>query len=174
MTRGRASVRAILDTLGSHRPRAERAAVARLVRVRGRVWPALERAARAHRNAHARGVALAALAQRNPRRARPVLLRALGDRTMVVRLRALIGLNRSPWSPAVARAVAELLRDPSGGIRVNAVDALARRRVRSAAAALERALRDEKGYVRDHAARALSALGDRRGLPRSAPSRLGR
>jgi len=48
-----------------------------------------------------------------------------------------------------------LTKDPSGGVRVNAIDALARVQARGAAAAILRALRDPKWYVRAPAFAAL-------------------
>ena len=60
-------------------------------------------------------------------------------------------------SPDLGRALLPLLRDPSGGIRVNAIDAIARLRVPGCTRALVSMTKDEKWYVRVAALRALAA-----------------
>ncbi len=78
---------------------------------------------------------------------------------MTVRLHALLALDRNAWGPGARAAVLRLLRDPSGGVRVNAIDVLARHRVRGATGPLTRCLRDEKPYVRLRAADVLARIG---------------
>lgn len=84
-------------------------------------------------------------------------------------LRGLGRLRLAETAPAIAR----LLADPSGGVRVNAIDALLRVGRPGSAAALSRALADERWYVRQLAARACGALSvpsARRALERLASS----
>lgn len=104
-------------------------------------------------------MSVAALARLDGSRSQPALIRALRDRTMVVRLHALVALHRHAWGPAARPAVTTLLRDPSGGVRGNTVRILGLHRERSAARAIARSLRDEKWYVRQQAAAALGQVG---------------
>ncbi len=158
-----ADARKLLDGLGSHSSTKEHAVIRALNRLGEDVFPDLIEALHRHRNAHARGVAAAALV-RFGGRARPALLLALRDPAMAVRLHALLALDRL-WTPSLAPAVIPLLRDPSGGVRVNTVDVLARHEVRRAGGALRTALRDPAWYVRQHAAAALGDLGGRGSRP---------
>ena len=148
---------AILSRLGSHSGTKERRAVQRLRRLGRHAFPALIEALKHHPNANARSVAACALSYLGSR-SRPALYRALGDRSMTVRLHALIGLDRN-WTPRAAARVIRLLKDPSGGVRVNAVAVLGRHRVKRAVGSLVRALRDEKSYVRSAAKEALGQIG---------------
>jgi len=153
-----ALARQIIAGLGSHAPAAERRAVRRLVRLGPTARPMLRATLREHPNAHARAVAAVALARIDGARARSTLIGALSDRTMVVRLHALMALGRLAWGRAAAAAVVGLLRDPSGGVRGNAIDVLVARNERRAARAIASCLGDAKWYVRQHAARALGRL----------------
>lgn len=159
--RSGAAVSAILDELGSHSPSTERAALRRLVGLGRGSLGALAGASITHRNAFARALAVAALARLDGKSSHRSIRRALRDRTMVVRLHALVALHRHAWGPAAPRAVTRLLRDPSGGVRGNAVRILGLHRERSAARAIARSLRDEKWYVRQQAAAALGQVGSR-------------
>jgi HEAT repeat protein len=85
------------------------------------------------------------------KKAAPLLVKALKDERMTVRLHALLGLAKMKHGPA---AIRRLLKDPSGGIRVNAIDALAKLKDKASGPALIIALTDEQWYVRQHAARA--------------------
>lgn len=154
-------VAAILDELGGHSPSAERSALRRLVGLGRGSLRALAGATITHRNAFARATAVAALARLDGKASQRPLLRALRDQTMVVRLHALVALHRHAWGPAARRAVTTLLRDPSGGVRGNAVRVLSLHRARSAAREIARRLRDEKWYVRQEAAAALGQVGSR-------------
>ncbi len=149
---------ALLPQLAAVSNRRRAQAEERLAALGGEIVPELAALAREHRNAYARAGALGALARIGGPRARAAHLAALRDPAMLVRLHALLRLRQRLWQPSVARAVTRLLRDPSGGVRINAVDVLMEHRVRSAVPALTRALRDDKWYVRQHAARALGAL----------------
>lgn len=153
----RQRVRQILNGLGSHSGTKERRAVQRLRRLGNSAFPALVGALKHHPNANARSVAASAVSYLGPR-SRPALYRALGDRSMTVRLHALIGLDRN-WTPRAAARVIRLLKDPSGGVRVNAVAVLGRQRVKRAVGPLIRALRDQKSYVRSAAREALGRVG---------------
>ena len=80
---------------------------------------------------------------------------------MPVRLSALVAVDRL-WNRTVQRAVMRLLKDASGGVRVNAIAALARHRVHAASGRLIQLLDDPKWYVRQWAARALATVGGKR------------
>lgn len=90
---------------------------------------------------------------------------------MTVRLYAIGSVVRL-GKPALLRHLIPLVKDPSGGVRVNALDALARMKVRGAERAILSALEDSKWYVRLSALRAAADLelvvpqGTLRGLER--------
>ncbi len=155
-----ADVERILDRLGSHDPRAERRAVRELVALGPRALASLRRAIRTHRNAHARAAATVAVARLAGPLSRRALLDALDDETMVVRLHALMALDRHAWGGRVGRRVVELVDDESAGVRNNAIAVLARRGERSAAAAIARRLADPRWHVRQQAALALGLIGE--------------
>jgi HEAT repeat protein len=91
--------------------------------------------------------------------AAPLLIQALKDERMTVKLHAIRGLSRMKYKPAAAR-IRMLMSDPSGGIRVNAIDALIELEDRTVSGSvLNRSLADEKWYVRQHAAIACGKLG---------------
>jgi len=81
------------------------------------------------------------------------LRRGLRSPHMTVRLHALCAVGRL-GTPSLIRAVRSLMRDVSGGIRVNALALLIQKRVRNLSAILKAAKRDPKAYVRAMAARA--------------------
>ncbi|MEK7466145.1 MAG: HEAT repeat domain-containing protein [Planctomycetota bacterium] len=80
--------------------------------------------------------------------------RGLRSPHMTVRLHALGAADRL-GTPVLIRAVRPLMRDVSGGIRINALALLTRRRVRGLGAILAKARRDPKAYVRAMADKAL-------------------
>jgi len=86
-----------------------------------------------------------------------LLRRGLRSPHMTVRLHALGAVDRL-GTPALIRAVRPLVRDESGGIRVNALALLIRRRVRGLRGILEAARRDPKAYVRAMAAKRREAM----------------
>ena len=149
----------ILDRLGSHRPAAERAAVRDLVRLGRRSLTELRSAARSHRNAHARYVALLALERLAGRQAARDLLRALNDPATPVRQHALMILDRSAWTGTAQARVARALDDQSPGVRHFAAAICGRRRVRSAVPRLIACLRDPVWHVRQQGAIALGEIG---------------
>ena len=151
-----------LDAEGEKRPRA---AMARLRAMDPTALPSLRRAARIDSRVRVRRWALELLGQMKDRQALPTLKLALQDPAMSVRLHAIHGLVATGATRA-GKALIPLLKDPSGGIRVNAVDALRHLRVPDCEAALLQATCDEKWYVRQRAALALSAFGRRKALPR--------
>ena len=155
------AVAAVLDTLGSHAPAAERRATVALVRLDGPAVPALRRAARTHRNAHARAVAVEALARVAKVRAAPTLIRALDDDATPVRQHALTALDHHAWTSGSASAVTRALADRSPGVRHFAARIAGRRQIRRATAALMRRLRDPVWHVRQQAAVALGEIGAR-------------
>lgn len=155
-------VRGVLDRLGSHHPKAERAALRELLRIGRRDVRGSRSAARSHRNAHARYVALLALARLLERRASPALLRALDDPATPVRQQALMAIHRYAWTAGAGGRVARALDDESAGVRHFAAVIAGRRRVRSAVPRLIRRLHDPVWHVRQQAAIALGEIGMRR------------
>ncbi len=153
-----------LDRLGSHHPAAERAALRRLLRIGTAGTLALRKAARTHRNAHARYTALLALARLTERRASAVLIRALDDPATPVRQHALMALHHFAWTAAAAAHVARALDDESPGVRHFAAVIAGRRQVRRAVPSLVATLRDPVWHVRQQAAIALGEIGDRRAV----------
>lgn len=103
----------VLDPLGSHHPAAERAALRSLMRIGRRDLAGLRAAARSHRNAHARYVALTALARLVKVRASAALFRALNDPATPVRQHALMALHRFAWTAGAPARVARALDDES-------------------------------------------------------------
>jgi HEAT repeat protein len=107
---------------------------------------------------------LEALGEIRDARGAGVLLRALKDERMTVRLHAVRGLGKMGLR-RTAKPIARLLKDPSGGIRVNALYALIAIGDGSVAAAITRALRDPQWYVRQNACVACARLQVKLALP---------
>ncbi|MBI2123526.1 MAG: hypothetical protein HYT96_05135 [Armatimonadetes bacterium] len=87
---------AILDGLRSHSSKREARALERILKLGPTFVPTLIHTAAHHPNAFARDVAVRAIARLHPR-PRPVLLRALRDPAMAIRLHALVELDRT-WT----------------------------------------------------------------------------
>lgn len=107
---------------------------------------------------HARQWSLLALGAIGDLRGAPVLLEALRHRNMPMRLQALKGLRRMRLKKASGR-IAKLLSDSSGGIRVNAISALAELGDARSGAGVIKALKDPQWYVRQNACVACGKLG---------------
>lgn len=107
---------------------------------------------------------LEALGAIGDQRAAHLLIRALKDERMTVKLHATRGLAKMRYKPA-ASAIRKLLNDPSGGIRVNAIFALLRLKDQSSRVALIKSLSDKQWYVRQHAARACGELRIKSSIP---------
>jgi HEAT repeat protein len=76
---------------------------------------------------------------------------------MTVRLHALKGLARKKHKKSW-KAITFLLKDESGGIRVNAIYALIKLKEKRALSKIEKCLSDQKSYVRLAAQDALSII----------------
>lgn len=76
---------------------------------------------------------------------------------MTVKHHAVRGLARMGYKPAT-KGLTKLLTDPSGGIRVNTIDALVALNAKSASSALKKCLNDPQWYVRQHASLACEKL----------------
>ena len=157
-----ATVADVLDRLGSHAPAAERRAIAALVRLDDPAVPTLRRAVRTHRNAHARAVALDALARVAKTGAAPTLLEALQDRATPVRQHALTAIDDHAWTSGCAKGVTSALSDSSPGVRHFAARIAGRRRLRRATGALITRLHDPVWHVRQQAAIALGLIDARK------------
>ena len=88
----------------------------------------------------------------------PLLRSALQSPHMSVRLHAILGID-SLDDPSLAGYIRPLLKDESGGIRVNALTSVARMKPRWLRTAATNAIEDEKKYVR-HLARQIIARDD--------------
>lgn len=157
---------ALIAALDTPSDRAAESVIAKLVKLGAGAVPSLMAAARDLEAPRIRKWSLQALGAIGDRRSGPLLVEALDDERMTVRLHAVRGLRRMRYKPA-AKALARLLRDPSGGVRVNAVDALAEVGDRSVAVsrALVAALGDAQWYVRQRASAACGALGVAKAAP---------
>ncbi len=148
--------------LGLVSERRRRTVIDRILRMRPRPVAELRDLARRHPNAYVRAGALSALIRIRAPGLPSILSAATRDPAMTVRMRVLGALTGGGGDTALA---ARLMRDASGGIRVNAIDAAAQRGLRGSAAAVRAGLRDDKWYVRQHAARAVGTLRDVRAIP---------
>ena len=146
--------------LGVTSERKRRTAIDRIVRMRPAPIPELRTLAARHSNAYTRAGALAALIRLRPRDMRGILARAARDPAMTVRMRVVGAMLTRPD----VRILSGLIGDASGGVRINAIDVAASRRLPATASAIRRRLTDQKWYVRQHAARAAAALRDQRAV----------
>ena len=85
-----------------------------------------------------------------------MLRSALKNPYMSLRLHALIGISRR-GNRADARYIKPILRDESGGIRINALEMIALHRPRWLRSELRRLVNDEKWYIRSKAKKLLDA-----------------
>jgi HEAT repeat protein len=86
-------------------------------------------------------------------RAAGLLIKALTDERMTVKLHALKGLGRMKYKKAI-RPIAKLLTDESGGIRVNSLYALIQIGDPSVSRSIIKSLSDKQWYVRQTASEA--------------------
>lgn len=133
------------------------AAVASLVKLGPKALRRLIESLRSGRNTRIRRWSADALGGIGDPRAVDPLIAAFSDENMSVILHAiwaLFALEAKGWG----RHLLPLMRHPSGGVRSNAIGAVAALGYGRAAGALIEATRDEKWYIRMGAARALGEL----------------
>jgi HEAT repeat protein len=145
----------LLSELDTSSDNKAHATIAKLVKVGRLAVPPLIEAAGNLRQPRVRKWAIEALGALADQRGAKILVGALSDERMSVRLHALRGLASMKYKRS-AKKVAELLADPSGGIRVNALDTLIA--LRSKSPEILKCLDDAKWYVRQNAARACGEL----------------
>jgi HEAT repeat protein len=144
-----------LDTSSDH---AAEKVIRQLARIGKPALPALMRAGKDLSRPRIRKWSLQGIGTIGDSRGGPLLVEALRDERMTVRLHALKGLGRMKYQKAL-RPITRLLRDESGGIRVNALATLRELDGRSARGAVMRLLDDPQWYVRQAACEACGAWG---------------
>jgi HEAT repeat protein len=133
--------------------------IAQLIIIGKAAVPALIQAAKDQSAPRIRKWSLQALGSIGDRRAAPVLMNALTDDRMTVKLHALKGLGRMKYKKSVKK-ITELLADKSGGIRVNALLTLMAIGDRSVLPQIQKCLSDPQWYVRQNACVACGLFGD--------------
>lgn len=133
--------------------------IGELVAIGKTAVPALMRAAKDIRAPRIRKWALQALGSIGDKRAAPLLLEALLDDRMTVKLHSIKGLSKMRYKNG-AIPISKLLKDKSGGIRVNALYALVEIGDRSVLPKIRKCLSDPQWYVRQNACIACGMLKD--------------
>ena len=137
----------LISKLDTSSDRTAEKVIARLVKVGAPVVPQLIQAASDLSRPRLRKWSLQALGAIGDVSAAPILIQALRDPRMTVKLHAIRGLARMGHKPG-ATSIRRLLADPSGGIRVNAIDALICLNAKAAASSIMTALGDEQWIFR--------------------------
>ncbi len=122
------------------------------------VVPLLLAAAKDLTSPRIRKWSLQALGGIGDKRAAPVLVAALKDERMTVRLHALKGLRRMKYKNGL-RAIVAMLKDESGGVRVNALYCLMEFEDKAVIPQIQKCLLDEQWYIRQTACIACGQLG---------------
>lgn len=142
---------------GAHGDRRQRLLIRRLAKSPSRALPLVLELAGADYSPSVQRWAVEALGHLPERLAWRPVARALRSPHMSVRLHAICAV-RAFGNRRRAAALRPLLRDESGGIRVNALAVVGEFRPKWLAVELKRAARDPKDYVRKLAAKLGSAL----------------
>lgn len=151
------SLAALIDELDTSRDTVARKVTEKILAAGSRAVSPLLKAANSHPSPKVRKWALEALGATGSKRAIPLLEEALTHEKMTVRFHALQGLKKAK-AKASCRKIAKLLReDPSGGVRMAALEALITLRGPGSTEALRQALGDAKAYIRKAAQKALNA-----------------
>lgn len=138
--------------------------ITQLVKIGSQAVPKLLNAATKESKPRIRKWSLQALGAIGDRKAGSLLIKALDDKRMTVKLHAIRGLSRMNYRRAakdisrMIKDISRMIKDTSGGIRVNAIDALVCLRAKSVGAILVQSLQDQQWYVRQHAAKACEEL----------------
>lgn len=120
--------------------------------------PLLMKAAKNKEAHRIRKWSLQALGAIGDKRAAPLLVEALKEDKMTIRLHAIKGLARMNYKKAAKKIAALSVNDESGGIRVNALYALTDLGDGSVGAQILKSLSDPQWYIRQAAATACGKL----------------
>ena len=159
-----AAIEKLIESLDTQSDKAADAIIKKLVAHGKASVPPLIRVAENLELPRIRKWAIHALGEFKNPRARSILIGALKDPRMTVKLHAIRGL-RNQGRSLDGKMLVPLLKDESGGIRVNAIDAIASLNYSGAGKNLVAMLNDDQWYVRQHAAAALDVLGETKALP---------
>lgn len=151
------NINQLIAKLDTSSDRSAEKSIQKLVEIGRPAIPLLMNAVQSGENPKIRKWSLQAIGAIGDRRGAPLLIEALSDPKMTIRLHAIKGLARMKYKKA-AKEIAKLLKDNSGGVRVNALYALAVLKDYSVESSICRALGDEKWYVRQAAATACGEL----------------
>ena len=146
-----------LASLNTNSDRKAAHAIRRLQPHKKEALPVLRKMARDPKLPLTRKWSLEALGALGDRSVGRLLVAALSDPRMTVRLHALRGIAKLRYARA-SRSVAKLIHDPSGGIRVNALHCLIAIGATQEGRAIRHGLKDPKWYVRQIAAKACGEL----------------
>ena len=150
-------IQSLIAHFNDHGERRSKAAAAKIARLGRTAIPDLIAALQSSPNVRIRRWSAYALRLfRDPHVVAP-LKKSVKDPNMSVRMLAMESLE-SVIGTKAGKHILPLLKDESGGVRARAIDCLARLNYRPAVHPLTRALKGEKWYVRDGAARALELI----------------
>src|SRR4051812_37549869 len=114
------NISTLIQKFNQHGERAPLRAVSKVAKYGKLAIPDLTEALQKSNNVRIRRWSAAALGNIGDRKAIPVLRKALRDPNMSVKLRAVFALEELQ-DPKLGQNLLPLLKDPSGGIRVNAI-----------------------------------------------------
>lgn len=156
------SISKLMLTLDTSSDRIAEGVIRDLLKQKERALPLLLQAAQNKSAPRLRKWSLQALGAIGDPKAENLLIAALADSRMTVRLHAVRGLQRMKSTKAL-RAVSRLIADPSGGVRSNALEFLADVGGRTMAPVVQKALLDPKWYIRQRGCVLLGKWGVPRG-----------
>lgn len=151
----------LVARLNTSRDTLARETIQKLKLIGKRAVPVLIDAAQNSTNPRIRKWALSGLGELKDKQGFKVLVHALKDPQMTIRLHATRALGKLGDRRA-GRHLMNLLSDKSGGIRINVIDAIASLSYRPAETKIIPLLKDKKWYVRQHAAIALGIFKSRK------------
>ena len=160
-------IQGLIEKLDTQSDKKAEAIIKRLSKIGLTTVPFLMKAAKDLENPRIQKWSLQTLGEIGNKKAAPLLLQALSDNRMTVRLHAIKGLSRMKLKRA-AKPIARLLNDDSGGIRVNALYALMSLDDSSVLGKVRRSLSDPQWYVRQNACLACGHYRDKKALKKLA------
>ncbi|WP_374080345.1 HEAT repeat domain-containing protein [Bdellovibrio bacteriovorus] len=156
----------LIEMLDTQSDKAAEKIITKLVGVGKGAIPRLMEAAKNDQKPRIQKWALQALGAIGDKRAAPLLLNALDDERMTVRLHALRGLGKMKYKKGTKKISVLLLNDESGGIRVNALYALMAIKDPSILPQIQKSLSDPQWYVRQNACVACGILNATKAKPK--------
>lgn len=150
-------IEALIEKLDTPGDLAAEKVIAALAKIGKPALPFLRIAAQDEANPRIRKWALQALGSLGDKKDAPLLIAALKEERMTVRLHAVKGLARLQLGAA---PIAKLLKDESGGIRLNALYALMAIGDVSVLPEIRKCLKDSEWYVRQNACVACGKFAD--------------